>query len=334
MMVDKRLNELRAQANVPGERHDAMFFFCHLIKVVSTSGSVPVLGDSESRVPVILIHKPAATHSATDNYGSGWDLIVPAGWAMPFHIGMVYRGARVCGLRELENSDFEMFQSNFPLMYPDTAAGKVENENMREELERKHKRKPPAKRVNFEKLGVLCPHHNPWSRLTCDWSAEADGVSTPVLRDTSKLRDIQQCLDSKRLLSTSATRSNHLIPVRIDTLSRGCCDSLSLICIPSADDVEQLQRDSEFGGPKERVHSKTMADTQSFRDHCDRTVIGFVSVGKFSFRVGRGVGLGFVVFEALRRLQRESVWVNNRLLVLVRSQTSFQYRFVRLSILY
>lgn len=293
---------------------------------------MPDLGDSESRVPLLLIHKPV---SALDNYGSGWDLIVPAGWAMPFHIAMVYRGARVCGLRELENSDFEMSVSNFPLMFPDTAAGRVEAENQREELDRKHKRKPPAKRVNLRKLGIRFPHCNPWTTLTCDWSSTADGVSTSVLRDVTRLRDIQHSLDTKRSLSPSTVESHTLIPIRLETLSRGCCESLSMVCVPSNDDVINLQNDPDFGGPKEAVHSAPSdQEERTLRHHCDRELAGFVSFGKFSFRAGRGVGLGFVVFEALRHLQRESVWVNSRLLVLIRSQTSFQYRFALLSVLF
>ena len=280
---------------------------------------------------MLLVHKPAILTNQNDKYGSGWDLIVPAGWAMPFLIAMVYRGARVGGIRELEHSDFEMSQFNFPLLFPDTEAGRVEEGIRRDELDVKHKRKPPAKRVNFEKLGIKFPHHMPWTILTSDWSSAADGLNTHVLRDVAKLRDIQQALDNRCLIPQTPHLSHQLVPVRLQTLSRGCCESLSLICIPSTSDIEQLSADSDFGGPKEQVHSEPPKH-DSLRESCDRTLVGFISFGKFSFRFGQGVGLGFVMFEALRRLQSDSVWVNNRLLVLFRPQTSFQYRFALLNV--
>ena len=56
-------------------------------------------------------------------YGAGWDLIVPARWAMSFWVPMVYSGARVGGLRELQTVSLHQAGLTHPFDYPDSSAG-------------------------------------------------------------------------------------------------------------------------------------------------------------------------------------------------------------------
>ena len=41
------------------------------------------LGEKENQVPIILVNKPEQMN--------GWDLIIPADWAMPFWVGLSFR---------------------------------------------------------------------------------------------------------------------------------------------------------------------------------------------------------------------------------------------------
>lgn len=69
-------------------------------------------------------------------YGSGWDLIVPAGWGMPVWMGLVFRGARPGGLRETEKLTLEA--ASGPVLPPDSSAGQALSEHCRKQLEAKH----------------------------------------------------------------------------------------------------------------------------------------------------------------------------------------------------
>lgn len=56
---------------------------------IFVSGSKLVLGAEENQVPILLINRSNSLPKGFQD--GGWDLIVPAGWAMPFWIALVYR---------------------------------------------------------------------------------------------------------------------------------------------------------------------------------------------------------------------------------------------------
>lgn len=61
----------------------------------------------------LLLIACARDHKFTpQGYGAGWDLIVPAGWGMPFWLSIVHAGARVAGVRERESLLLEMVLSS------------------------------------------------------------------------------------------------------------------------------------------------------------------------------------------------------------------------------
>ncbi|KXJ21203.1 ribonucleases P/MRP protein subunit POP1 [Exaiptasia diaphana] len=132
------------------------------------SGTKLELGTKESHVPILLIQQPGQ-----NGYGAGWDIILPAGWTMPFWIALVYRGARVGGLRESRNCSLESEVPHFPHDVPDTQAGKNYNNEIQNEGETKYSRYPPDKRPNYEKLGISSPFSNPWNKLVNEWSVES-----------------------------------------------------------------------------------------------------------------------------------------------------------------
>ncbi|XP_076332758.1 LOW QUALITY PROTEIN: POP1 ribonuclease P/MRP subunit [Tachypleus tridentatus] len=153
-MSESEINKLRSHLLIPGSRLD--------------------LGEDESRIPVLLIQNPGCEDPSCSNlgYGSGWDLILPAGWARSFWIALIYRGARASGLRELNSVSFETGVPMYPSHYADTKSGNMTAEKLRKELTKKHYRYPPDKRPSFEKLSVQSPFFNPWTELVNEWLAE------------------------------------------------------------------------------------------------------------------------------------------------------------------
>nr|XP_005316369.2 ribonucleases P/MRP protein subunit POP1 isoform X1 [Ictidomys tridecemlineatus] len=149
---DQDLNRMRSELLVPG--------------------SQLVLGPHESKIPILLIQQPGkVTGEERLGWGSGWDVLLPKGWGMAFWIPFIYRGARVGGLKEaLMHSQYKRLP-HIPGDFPDCPAGALFAEEQAKNLLEKYKRRPPAKRPNYVKLGTLAPFCCPWEQLTQDWES-------------------------------------------------------------------------------------------------------------------------------------------------------------------
>lgn len=121
-------------------------------------------------------------------YGSGWDVIIPAGWAQPFWLCFVMFGARTGGLRETHSLDFECGQSDF--LTPDTTAGAEEERNFAALCKEKFFRMPPNKRINYAKFAITSPFNLNWKMLLHDWNGN-DIQEFFVLRNKKILQTIQ-----------------------------------------------------------------------------------------------------------------------------------------------
>uniref|UniRef100_A0A8C9DL20 POP1 homolog, ribonuclease P/MRP subunit n=1 Tax=Prolemur simus TaxID=1328070 RepID=A0A8C9DL20_PROSS len=147
---DQDLNRMRSELLVPG--------------------SQLVLGPCESKIPILLIQQPGkVTGEDRLGWGSGWDVLLPKGWGMAFWIPFIYRGARVGGLKEAVVHSQYKRSPNIPGDFPDCPAGILFAEEQAKNLLEKYKRRPPAKRPNYVKLGTLVPFCCPWEQLTQDW---------------------------------------------------------------------------------------------------------------------------------------------------------------------
>ncbi|XP_055476131.1 ribonucleases P/MRP protein subunit POP1 [Psammomys obesus] len=149
---DQDLNRMRSELLVPG--------------------SQLVLGPRESKIPILLIQQPGkVTGEDRLGWGSGWDILLPKGWGMAFWIPFIYRGARVGGLKEATVHSQYRRSPTIPGDFPDCQAGVLFAEDQARDLLEKYKRRPPAKRPNYVKLGTLAPFCCPWEQLTQDWEA-------------------------------------------------------------------------------------------------------------------------------------------------------------------
>lgn len=179
-LPDQKIHSLKSECLVPG---------------------MPLeLGDSESRIPIILIQRPGVASDKTMKgvnsclgWGSGWDVLLPKGWGMPFWLSLVFCGARCGGVQEAEHIAFEERFLLFPNDFPDTKAG-LEHEIDREKsLVVKYNKVPPAKKPNFTKFGVISPFRCPWNLITRQWNGDdKSNEQTPVsniVNDTAERKD-------------------------------------------------------------------------------------------------------------------------------------------------
>ncbi|XP_057256509.1 ribonucleases P/MRP protein subunit POP1 isoform X1 [Pezoporus wallicus] len=147
---EQDLNHMRAQLLVPGSHLD--------------------LGPCESKIPILLVQQPGKMAGEDrPGWGSGWDIYLPKGWGMAFWIPFIYRGVRVGGLQEaLKHSEYQR-TPHTPNDFPDCQAGMQFAKELETSLLEKFKRRPPAKRPNYIKLGTLSPFIIPWGQLTKNW---------------------------------------------------------------------------------------------------------------------------------------------------------------------
>ncbi|XP_072266959.1 ribonucleases P/MRP protein subunit POP1 [Pyxicephalus adspersus] len=151
---EQEMNRLRSELLVPGSRLD--------------------LGNKESKIPILLIQQPGKTTGRDRlGWGSSWDICLPKGWGMSFWIPLIYRGVRVGGLQQaLQHSQY-MGAPNVPGDFPDSLAGVLSAVEKETQLLEKYTKRPPAKRTNFIKHGILAPFLCPWGQLTREWEVRA-----------------------------------------------------------------------------------------------------------------------------------------------------------------
>ena len=179
----KDLDARRAQNPVPGTS----------LKPTAPDNRVPVLLIQRSVKPTSSISSstslPAESFQRTTNADPnlhGWTLIVPKGWAMPFLSSLIYTGTRVGGQRERAHQAFEAGAAYFPRDFPTSAAYEEFSVARAIADEERWKRKPPAKRVNWDKLSTLNPWTSAWrvalglgsTDKGTDDETDADMVST------------------------------------------------------------------------------------------------------------------------------------------------------------
>ncbi|KAJ3515375.1 hypothetical protein NLJ89_g1799 [Agrocybe chaxingu] len=142
----KDLDERRSNNGIPGTRLDPL--------------------RQDDRIPVLLIQRSLETRDSNDSQSlHGWTLIVPKGWSMAFFSSLVFTTTRVGGQRERQTQSYEAGTPYFPRDYPPSQPYQewIEGQEAKEKL--KWDRKPPAKRVNYEKLGVKNPWRPDWDGL-------------------------------------------------------------------------------------------------------------------------------------------------------------------------
>ncbi|CAH1773994.1 unnamed protein product [Owenia fusiformis] len=358
-LPDSEINRRRAEHLVPGSELN--------------------LGEDEPKIPLLLVnnpgtratqsHAPSSHHSdSMQSIGSGWDIILPAGWAMPFWLATVFRGARAVGMDAMEATSAEHNTLHFPNDYPDTLSCFTMKHEQKQLDEIQYGRYPKNKRPNYFKLGVPSPFVPPWNDLVSGYSKEVidanmgkdnenkSKLEFSVLRHKKQLQAISLEVETSLKSGKSGTsvldtlykqNSTSLVCVNLHIVLRGTPSDNSAICIPTLADLQSLKSDSKYGGPLETAHKDPrdnhknplesvgiLPKVENVINHCSRKCIGYVNKGGYSLSNGSGVGMGFCsivgLSELCKFLQDEAK--QTKCIVLVRSPVSLQYRFAYLSI--
>ncbi|KAI9026252.1 hypothetical protein DFJ74DRAFT_32739 [Hyaloraphidium curvatum] len=155
-VLEKSLNERRRRNAVPGTRLR--------------------FGEGDAAIPILLIQRrgfqlgptpDAAVETSEGAFGSGWDIVVPAGWGMAFWKSLAFLDCKPSGLREQQSLHFE---SNCVPYFPtDFVGNPVQQASASKVADQKRahwERTPVAKRTNFAKLGVAHPFLPDWAGVT------------------------------------------------------------------------------------------------------------------------------------------------------------------------
>jgi len=104
--------------------------------------------DKFSTPSIMLIQRDGGV---TRGYGSGWDLIIPAGWAMAFWLPLIYSGAWAIGIEDRDRFLLEQALPSFPRDYPDCKSHREYMNLISNDKENIYKRTPKAKKTKLFK---------------------------------------------------------------------------------------------------------------------------------------------------------------------------------------
>ncbi|XP_020793062.2 ribonucleases P/MRP protein subunit POP1 isoform X2 [Boleophthalmus pectinirostris] len=194
----------------------------------------------QGRVPVLLVHQPGKQVGHEMNtWGAGWDILLPKGWGMAFWVPLVYRGIREGGLHMTLKHSQNKSSPNFPHDFPDCPAGDRFQEEQEAELLDKFKRRPPAKRTNYIKLGCLAPFRCPWKQLAEEWEV----ISAEESKET-KSTDTDTVIEERATLHQDVPST---MPQRFTVLrNRKSLRLLSGWCRPTTSRGQRAYRLAQF----------------------------------------------------------------------------------------
>ncbi|EPY51410.1 RNase P and RNase MRP subunit [Schizosaccharomyces cryophilus OY26] len=127
-------------------------------------------------VPIYITHRPK---------WNGLTVILPWGAAKFFWQKLMYRkGVRFGGLKNLHQIAFEKKMPFFPADFPDTKSGQAYEIQRKQRNEEHWRRRPPAKRVNYENFGKNFSEIG--DPFCCYWEYFSDDAHSDVMDRTAQ----------------------------------------------------------------------------------------------------------------------------------------------------
>ncbi|PCH40247.1 POP1-domain-containing protein [Wolfiporia cocos MD-104 SS10] len=310
--------------------------------------------DNDNVVPVMLIQRSVESptiSTSSSNYTSdsaslhGWTLIVPSGWAMPFFSSLIYTGTRIAGQRERATQAFESGCAYFPRDYPTTDAYDAFATERGEEEAAKWERTPPAKRVNYAKLGTRSPWQPDWTVVlgleetdfvstqredTAASQVDAAVVEPWLLRGAdiaSKLFAVPSQLDTAvglleyidRLrtdrgqgplgthITAKALWNGALVMVRLLLRGRGKPADMAHIYILDDSEARQWLTAEELKKGRDHIPEEVEDETELSKIvPSPDSIIGYVTAGDFSLTLGEGHAIGSIPLRRFVELKRQA----------------------------
>ncbi|KAI3628517.1 ribonuclease P [Malassezia furfur] len=285
----------------------------------------PTAGDD--RIPVVLIASWQDSPLA-----SGYTLLVPRGWGLPFWHSLVFTGARVLGQEQLRQRYLNAGLASFPHDWVASRAYAVlEHEAAARRVEA-WRRKPPAKRVNYDRGEAMCPHpfggmelwhdallngaHAPCSGPLADvpvtpgaWARLQEGLQRPAI-DPKYTRFVS--LWTRRAFSdgvnvhavppTLPVLRNSLVRVLLIASRRGAFQSISTVHLPPTMADTRAWRAALDPPTREKEAARTALDT--LERAAPAPFVGAVTTGDYALAEGRGRAVASMSLLAWLELER------------------------------
>ncbi|XP_050422061.1 ribonucleases P/MRP protein subunit POP1 [Adelges cooleyi] len=252
---DPKVRDWTTRNKVPNNKLNELRSKC----VISDNDTITLGENTLSIIPTLLIQRPGQCLSTSrPGYGSGWDIVFPAGWAMPFWLGLIINGCQPGGMRETNTMVLE--RCLLQLAHdPDTEAGKLKSILEKREAMEKHFKLPPQMRINYIKLGFKTPFHCAWDSLCREWKFST--IEVFVLRNIKIIGILQKYilklnkpLDTNSLKNEFPNIENCLISVRVNLSFKGVLKPNSHICLPTPEDMDNIIGSKSHLGPVENTH--------------------------------------------------------------------------------
>jgi hypothetical protein len=300
------------------------------------------------RIPVVLLHRPA---QARRRWDSGWDVLLPKRWAMPFWSSLCYAGARGVGLRERRYVYHESGRCHFPEDFPECR--EAYTRWAQRDIERaaeQWKRRPPSKRVNFTLYRVPEPFGvADWLTTSLSSAGNAAGAGTAavageelhVLRSRKALIAHDPYQTASHSEQHSVSRARYLVRVRLHPIGRAPLETNALICLPHTEDLglDASTSHARVDAVQEQRPVPVIEEPRgTHNDHqSTRQVIGRLTCSQYSWSDGCVRAYGFVDVDTLNVCAGFGSASQRRAehpVVLVRNVTSRVYRWARLEPLF
>ncbi|KAI7884705.1 POP1-domain-containing protein [Lichtheimia hyalospora FSU 10163] len=299
------------------------------------------------KMPILLVQRGSSesvSHgrqtTCTTELMSGWNIIMPKACALPLWKSFMFAGARAAGYEDVHAMHFESKRPNFPHDYIGTKACDNMLTMAKNDAESAWRRRPPAKRFNYEKFGVTRPFDPPFDVLTHSTRNEAlsqpsyytlygEKIISLVLSATTddqaqvQARDYFINMFAKRgiTMQLNALELSHaLLQIRIEYLDRGRPEANAMIYLIDNDaeynhiSSSYLSNRQSKGKKTRNLYSESEDEKESDTDDMELDkieakfppnddCIGYLTTASFSFNEGCGSGLGACTVAGIRRLQ-------------------------------
>ncbi|KAI8366103.1 NUC188 domain-containing protein [Radiomyces spectabilis] len=342
-------------------------------KQVPLLGLKPEFTPDDNQVPILLIQKGGCDNesresnsvtAANTEYTEGWIIILPRGWGLPFWKSLVFAGARVAGFDDDRAMLFESGRPCFPFDYPGNQAFDDMWKQYKDEAEAAWKRKPPAHRINYEKLDFKSPFAPDFASLVSKETSDMMDVDTACNQEHSKtpsnfwllqgssmiskalasetIEEAQSALasfirkqcDKRKVPNSDDTFSLHnaLIKVSVQNVGSGKPIANALIYAIEEQSIYEQYVKEESSKASNQLNDEPVKSTS---DSLSCTAIGCLTNGGYSLMSACGSGIGACTVAGVHRLRQldERYHREEKMLVLVRNPNTTECKLAQLHIL-
>ncbi|TMW57131.1 hypothetical protein Poli38472_003056 [Pythium oligandrum] len=251
---------------------------------------------SSTKLDLLVVGKPAPFPNT-----SGWDFILTPEYAPVILHALVFGGAMVVGLEEDEAFATIISEPSFPRDFPDTTAGQAYWSDIEETERAMWLRKPTAKRIAYDKLGVASPFQPQWDLLFP--STETDDA--PMEDEEEGDESLNVCVlrgeeyMAPFAFSSSLAADAAFVPVAVPTLirvqlavpRRGTIEPTSMLYQPTEADLIAFRSDVKWTGREMKPEEDDSLP-----------LLGFITSALYDRPKSAFRALGFCACEPLQRL--------------------------------